>query len=333
MSASSHPTSTLAQTITINSSKQTAWTIETLVPAPLRSDAFRAYAYFRWVDDVLDGDELDRIGRRKFLRSQKALLQACLADRPPRELLCEEWMLVDLMQGALGDDPGLHTYLQDMMAVMEFDVQRRGRRIDQRDLSWYSRKLATAVTEAVYTFIGDSCGAPHTVERYLAADAAHIVHMLRDLHEDLDAGYINVPVEVLPGESITADDLSSAAAREWVRSRVQKARAYFIRGESYLAGVKSPRCRLAGAWYIGRFGGVLKAIEREDYSLRRDYSDCRGLRTIPRLAFYGGRLLLAPPSPRPPAVEEPVLQPAWSRERLPSGGRPRPPVDAWDQSR
>jgi len=41
----------LAATITRTASKQTYYTIRFLVDAGLVEDAYRAYAYFRWVDD------------------------------------------------------------------------------------------------------------------------------------------------------------------------------------------------------------------------------------------------------------------------------------------
>ena len=47
-------TSSLASAITKAASKQTYYTIRFLVDRPLVDDAFRAYAYFRWVDDVVD---------------------------------------------------------------------------------------------------------------------------------------------------------------------------------------------------------------------------------------------------------------------------------------
>ncbi len=45
-----------AATLTKIASKQTYYTIRFLVDRARVEDAFRAYAYFRWVDDVLDAD-------------------------------------------------------------------------------------------------------------------------------------------------------------------------------------------------------------------------------------------------------------------------------------
>ena len=43
-----------ASSITKAASKQTYYTIRFLVDRERVEDAYRAYAYFRWVDDVLD---------------------------------------------------------------------------------------------------------------------------------------------------------------------------------------------------------------------------------------------------------------------------------------
>ena len=46
----------LAATITKAASKQTYYTIRLFVDRGRVEDAYRAYGYFRWVDDVLDAD-------------------------------------------------------------------------------------------------------------------------------------------------------------------------------------------------------------------------------------------------------------------------------------
>jgi phytoene/squalene synthetase len=303
----------LAEIITRKASRQSYLIIKTLVPQERRDDAFRAYAYYRWVDDLLDGEEFNRAQRSEFLASQRQLLSDCLDDHPPRDLCAEEWLLVDLTQGHLKGDPGLEIYLQDMMDVMAFDVMRRGHRIDSKQLSWYSRHLATAVTEAVYTFISDHCKAPRTIERYAAADAAHIVHMLRDLHEDLDAGYINVPIEVIPGGVVDAKMLEQENVRAWVRERVDLSRGYFEIGDAYLRSIPNPGCRMAGALYATRFTGVLDTIEREEYLLRRDYSECKNNRMILHM-LWGGMKAALPIPPYPEFTRQATQEPARELE-------------------
>jgi phytoene/squalene synthetase len=188
-------------------------------------------------------------------------------------------MLVELIQKDQEKNSGLHCYLHNMMAVMAFDADRRGRLISQMELNEYTRLLASAVTEAMHYFIGHCCYSPHTETRYLAVTAAHITHMLRDTFDDIQAGYFNIPREVLNINHISPYDVSSSAYRSWVKSRVGLARKYFRAGRDYLAHVQNPRCRLAGYAYAARFEWLLDTFEREGYLLRPQYNERKSLST------------------------------------------------------
>lgn len=107
-----------------------------------------------------------------------------------------------------------------MMAVIDFDVKRRDRLISQVELKEYARQLASAVTEAMHHFVGNGWYAPHDETRYLAVSAAHITHILRDTFDDVQAGYFNIPREVLEANHIEPQDVHSDAYRAWVRRRV-----------------------------------------------------------------------------------------------------------------
>jgi phytoene/squalene synthetase len=275
----------LAAAITREASKQTYYTIRFLVDRPRVEDAYRTYAYFRWLDDLLDAEvppgsewgEAERSGRRLILDRQQALLDRCLRGEPPRDADPHEAMLVELLRG--GADDSLGAYVRNMMRVMEFDVERRGRLVTQAELDEYTRWLATAVTEAMRHFIGHGAAAPDDEARYLAASGAHVMHMLRDTYADLRAGYINVPREVLASHSIGPDDIHSGAYRAWVEERVKLARTSFDAGRAYFGRVRSRRHRLAGLAYIARFAWLIEIIERDGYRLRPAYDDRKSLAT------------------------------------------------------
>jgi phytoene/squalene synthetase len=167
----------------------------------------------------------------------------------------------------------LQCYLRNMMQVMEFDAKRRGRLISSAELSEYTRWLATAVTEAMHYFIGHNSDSPLDETRYLAVTGAHITHMLRDTFDDVQAGYYNIPREILEGSRIQPQAIESKAYRAWVKSRVQLARNCFQAGKKYLSRVQEPRCRLAGLAYTARFEWLLDTMEREDYCLRQEYNE------------------------------------------------------------
>jgi phytoene/squalene synthetase len=275
----------IAPSITKAASKQAYYTIRFLADRGRVADAYRAYAYFRWVDDVLDAGSDISAERSAFLARQKSILEKCYRGEPPRDADTCEAMLVELIQNDTEKNSGLQTYLRNMMRVMAFDAERRGRLISQAELTEYTRWLATAVTEALHHFIGHGSHSPRNDARYLAVTAAHITHMLRDTYDDIEAGYFNIPREALEANHISRFDTRSDGYRAWVQSRVELARAYFKRGREYLKQVENPRCRLAGFAYAARFEWLLNTIENEGFCLRPRYGERKHWRTGLRMTL------------------------------------------------
>ena len=273
----------LAPSITKAASEQTYYTIRYLVDSDRVADAYRAYAYFRWVDDSLDAESMTGVERSAFIERQKSLLEKCYRGESPRDADIHETMLVDLVNMDHEKNSGLQCYLRNMMGVMDIDAKRRGRWVTQMELNEYTHLLSSAVTEAMHYFIGHCCYSPHNEARYLAVTAAHITHMLRDTFDDVQAGYYNIPREVLDANHISPRDVQSDAYRAWVKSRVQLARKYFKAGRDYLNQVQNPRCRLAGFAYAARFEWLLDTFEHEGYLLRPQYSERKSLRTGVRM--------------------------------------------------
>ncbi|HEY9153283.1 MAG TPA: squalene/phytoene synthase family protein [Anaerolineales bacterium] len=268
----------LAIAITKLASKQTYYTIRFFADRDRVADAYRAYGYFRWVDDVIDDVAASSAERIAFVHRQKSLLEAGYRSERIPDLCPEEWMLVDLIHSDHEKNSGLRMYLRQMMDVMIFDAERGSRLISQSELSEYTRKLATAVTEAMYYFIGHDDPSPRGEARYMAVTAAHVTHMLRDALEDVENGYINIPREVLASRGISPREVTSSAYRQWVCERVQFARKYFEAARGCTAQVRNLRCRLAGFAYTARFEWMLGAIERDCYCLRREYPERKSWR-------------------------------------------------------
>jgi phytoene/squalene synthetase len=268
----------LATSITKSSSKQTYYTFRLFVDREFVEDAYRGYAYFRWVDDILDAPIGTKSEKITFIQRQKDLLKAFFRGDIPLNLCPEEQMLADLVGNASDKNPGLKSYLFNMMAVMEFDVERRCRLISKDELSEYTRLLAVAVTDFMHYFFGHHDPTPHSNARYDAVTAAHITHMLRDACEDVEVGYINIPKEYLSARGISPGEVGSSEYRKWVCQRVHEARQLFRSGREYLSRVDNVRCRLAGYAYTARFEWMLGVIERENYCLRADYNERKGLR-------------------------------------------------------
>ena len=270
---------TLAATMTRRASAQTYATIRLLADRDRAADAFRAYAYFRWVDDALDDPVAPPAARAAFLARQRALLDGGYRGRMPADLCAEEALLADLIAADDEPDSGLQSYLRNMMAVMAFDTARRGRLVSAAELDDYTQSLAAAVADALFHFIGHNQPPPREPARYAPVRGAHVIHMLRDTVEDAIAGYVNVPSEYLAvhglPSSLTVADLATPALRAWVADRVRLAREEFAAGRTYLAAVSSRRARWACRAYIVRFEWLADAITSDGYVLRAAYPERR----------------------------------------------------------
>jgi phytoene/squalene synthetase len=294
---------TPASAITKAASKQSYYTIRFLVDRDRVDDAYRAYGYFRWVDDTLDAESISGLERIDFLNRQESLLEKCYRGEVPRDTNIQEKMLLELIEHDQEKNSGLQLYLHNMMQVMDFDVMRRGRLISQVELNEYTRWLATAVMECIHYFIGHDDFSPHHETRYLAVSGAHIVHLLRDTFEDMQLGYYNIPSEILKENHIRMQDIAIDAYRAWVKSRVQLARKYFQAGKEYFARVENPRCRLACFAYIARFEWLLDTIEREGYLLRPQYDERKSISTgllmswLTLSSLFNSRAVSAVPQP------------------------------------
>ena len=92
-------TTLVAQSITRAGSKQAYYTARLMVDRHLVTDFFKAYAYFRWIDDVIDitaGTDEERI---TFIKRQRTLIEGLYNQSIiPADLCTEEQILADLIR-------------------------------------------------------------------------------------------------------------------------------------------------------------------------------------------------------------------------------------------
>jgi phytoene/squalene synthetase len=159
------------------------------------------------------------------------------------------------------------------------------------------------VTEAMHFFIGHADYAPRDENRYLAVTAAHITHMLRDSQEDAEAGYFNIPGEMVESGRVDPFEPGGDGYRRWTRSRVGLARLCFRAGRDQMSRVENRRCRLAGLAYTARFERILDVIEGDSFTLRAAYPDFGVGATALGMTGALIGLLLPHRSPRTPVVQ------------------------------
>jgi phytoene/squalene synthetase len=283
----SDPTAVLARNTTWAGSKQTYFTAKLLVDRDLVDDFYRAYAYFRWADDVIDESAGSDQDRNVFIRRQRDLIDLYYEDEQLSDLSPEEQILTDLINDDRSENSGLQSFIRNMFAIIEFDAYRKGWEIDKEELSWYTHTLSVSVTEGIHYFIGNGIPQPESDYRYSAAEGAHIAHLLRDAVQDTADGFINIPAEYLEEHGVSRDNFESDLYRTWVQERVVLARKRFQEGKYYLNDLEVLRCKIAGYWYSARFEGVLDTIERDGYILRENYSERSSIRTWIKIGWIG----------------------------------------------
>jgi phytoene/squalene synthetase len=266
---------------------QTYYTARMMVDRDLEEDFFRAYAYFRWADDVVDIHAESEADRISFIERQRMIIDGLYQEEKTHGLTPEERMLADLIQSGHQDDIGLQSFVRNMLAIIEFDAYRKGRLISQEELAWYTNRLGRSVTDGILYFVCNGHPYLQSENRYLAASAAHITHLLRDMVRDTADGFINIPQEYLLARDISPDEFDNPLYRSWVRERVQLARKYFALGKIYLDDLEVLRAKIVGYWYCARFEAILDIIERDEYLLRDAYDERRRISIWLRIGWLG----------------------------------------------
>jgi len=261
----------LAYKITKSSSKQTFFIIKILVDENLRDDCYRAYAYFRWADDMVDVVNQSDKKKIRFIERQNFIADELYAGNRPNKLTLEEKMLADLINNDNGSSGLLKSYIYNFLTIIKFDAIRQGNLINEEKLEWYACTLGQAVTDGIQYFVCNGHPYRDSNKRYLAATAAHITHMLRDTKEDLLEGYYNFYNQGMEGQNMDQIGIMDGPDDDWVRYRVNLARRYFYEGKKYLDCLDALRCKIVGHLYCLRFERILDIIEEDGFQLREKY--------------------------------------------------------------
>lgn len=227
-----------------------------------RRDLCAAYAFFRYVDDIVD-EPGDEAAKRRALDAVRRALDTCLAGRsvedggPARKLFT-----------ALGDVVGrCGIDLVELGAVVdgaEQDLTVR-RYATFAQLEDYCYKVAGSVGLVTIAILGcrDECA------RGPARDlgtAMQLTNILRDVREDAARDRIYLPAEDLERFRVAEGDLSRGVGGEGfealVRFEAARARRCFESGR-LLDGWLAPAAAVVPRALAALYGAILERIEAE----------------------------------------------------------------------
>lgn len=199
-------------------SKITYLIIKLLVDRSKRNECFMYYNLLRRVDDEVDFHLRTRKERVNFVKNERKLVSGI-------------------------KEAKLKSYMENFFDVIEFDAERKDRKITKKEFEWYTRTLSIAVTDGILYFIDGSHPYRQDTNMYKAAEAAHIVHILRDYDEDQKNGFYNIP------EGLTKEDLGKMA------------REKFMQGKKYINTLPL-RPKIAAYLYCLSFEYTLQRLEK-----------------------------------------------------------------------
>lgn len=228
------------------------------------------YTYFRWLDDLIDLPSSTDKERQETIRRQKYLFTSFYSDEKqlPHDLNQQERMLQLVIKYDIRNGFCLQKYISQMIKALEFDVERRYQIVSKNVLNDYSRRLGQSYT-GVFTIItvGDQLSPDVYAQLGQGGVAAHLVHILRDLHEDISYGYYNFGKEDAKKYGMSINQISDAAIETWAYEVSKKAWVMFNAGFRGLKSVRSTRYHLLYNTIVAPYFFLLKKIESNNYKL------------------------------------------------------------------
>lgn len=247
----------LCRRITKSEAKNFYYAFRTL-PHRKRRAIYAAYAFFRRVDDVVDGDASPDVKRRQ-LDEARTLLDPG-KDGPDPVLVA--------LKHAIDEHSIPVDYFEDFVDGMEMDlVQTRYRNFEElRRYCYGAASAAGLISIAVFGYT-DTKAEEYAVDLGIAMQLTNI---LRDLGEDAGRDRIYIPADEMEEYGYSESDLLSGvtndAFRELMGFQVERARQFFASGRRLIPLV-SADSRACPSALAEVYGAILDRIESSEYDV------------------------------------------------------------------
>jgi 15-cis-phytoene synthase len=173
-------------------------------------------------------------------------------------------------------------YFEKILEGMSMDLKIR-RYATFKDLYDYCYKVAGVVGLIMLKILGyrDQEAEKHAVELGIAMQLTNI---LRDIKEDFLRGRIYLPQEDLQRFNVTEEDISKGIVNEAFRSllkfEIGRARQYYTASSAGIRFIPQANSRFVVCAMKKIYGGILEAIERNNYDVFTRRAAVGGLRKV-----------------------------------------------------
>jgi phytoene/squalene synthetase len=176
------------------------------------------YAYFRWFDNIVDSSKQSKNDINYLIKKQKQFLSQLYSDNSPEETFTEELFLAHLVLYDKKYNKGIKKDIENLIDTFEFDTNRKNKLINSSSLDEYIEKNTKPyvnITHAIFNV--------KNIQKekfYSIAKSGFIIDYLSDLKEDLEFGYINIPVEDIKSYNINIKKLNDSNFNKWIKDKL-----------------------------------------------------------------------------------------------------------------
>ncbi len=260
-SLSTHDVNT-AESITRKSTHFGYLLCKTFFKAETTLPLFQAYAYFRWLDDLVDQSNDSKESLASFMIRQKNLVTSWYNDESPQVSNLYETFIRETISHDKANELQLHSMIENFIEAIAWDVSRRYSIVSKHELGIYSLRLGRSYAEGLLFGLGMKSNNPnYDIALDKCGSAAHIAHTLRDLSIDLNLGYINISCEDMKLFDIDPLDPTLHGIGKWVAFSVEKAEALFSEGKIYQKTFPTIKSRIVFDIVCSRYLSVLRRVK------------------------------------------------------------------------
>lgn len=170
--------------------------LDLLVDRPERDYINLCFAYLRWADDIVDNPNLPVNQKQEFIEHQKNLISLIYRKNSFEPSGIEEACLVYFSQYIISTgNLFLLDEVKNMVEALSMDVDRLADNgvFSDAELDHYIELMSKSFFHILCFFSLPK--ERYKEEFYLGAKFTTIALMIKDLEEDIDAGFINIPAE------------------------------------------------------------------------------------------------------------------------------------------
>ncbi|MGE5859029.1 MAG: hypothetical protein ACM34J_00650 [Ignavibacteria bacterium] len=167
-----------------------------------------SFAYLRWIDDIVDNPLTPVYEKKKFIEYQKNLVSSLYKNENLDSAIIEEVCIFYFAEYAKSiDNFILLDEVKNMVEALSMDVYRLERSgvFSNEELDRYIELMSKSLFNILCNFTPSR----HEYRRefYLGARFTTIALMIRDLEEDIDAGFINIGDEEIKSYKLDIKNL------------------------------------------------------------------------------------------------------------------------------